>query len=176
MTVKPPAPPPLPDELDRLLRRLQAAVCAAGGAGGARDRQLAALGARRGAARAARRGGRRPRPGDHLDAPALLRAAGRQDVRRVGTRQASAIPKPTQQALRTLEWIERAEVLVRVRAERDRQEPLRRSARAPRDRQGQDRRVAHARDARCPVPPPPRRRQRQQSDQQADPRGPDHRR
>ena len=60
--------------------------------------------------------------------------------------QASPIPKPTQQALRTLEWIERAESAVRLRPERYRQEPPRRGARASGDRPGQDRRLAHARD------------------------------
>jgi hypothetical protein len=51
---------------------------------GDRDGGLPALGARRGAARAALGGGRRSRPGDDPDAPARLRAAGRQDVRCLG--------------------------------------------------------------------------------------------
>ena len=70
----------------------------------------------------------------------------------------SAIPTKTQRALQTLEWIDRAEALRDLWSERDRQEPSRRSARPPRDRQRQDRRLAHARDARAATAPPPRRR------------------
>ena len=61
---------------------------------------------------------------------------------------ASAIPTQTQQALRTLEWIGRAENAGDLRAVRDRQEPLHRSVGPPRDRPRQNRRVAHPRDAR----------------------------
>ena len=43
----------------------------------------------------------------------------------------SAIPPKTQRALRTLEWIDRAEVLVGARPIRDWEEPSGRSARAP---------------------------------------------
>ena len=72
----------------------------------------------------------------------------------------SAIPPKTQRALQTLEWIDRAEVLVVCGPSGYRQEPPGRSARASRDRQRQDRRLAHARDARATAAPPPRRRQR----------------
>ena len=87
-----------------------AAIRPQGGTRGDRDRHQPAVGTRRSPPRPARRGSRRPRPRNDLDAPQSVRTAGRQDVRRVGT-QASAIPQPTQNALRTLEWIDRAEVL-----------------------------------------------------------------
>ena len=143
------------------------AACAAlrppGGAGGDRQRDRAALGTRRGPPGAARRGSRRPRPGDDPDAPPRVRAAGRQDLRRLGT---GPLRDPGQDPARAPDaGMDRPRRgAVRLRPERDRQEPPRRSARSPRDRQRQDRRLAHARDARATAAPPPRRRQRQQSD------------
>lgn len=87
------------------------ALRAPGGARGDRHRRQPALGARGGPPGAARRGSRRPRPRDHLDAPQAVRAASRQDID-AWDADASAIPLATQNALRTLEWIDRAEVLV----------------------------------------------------------------
>ena len=77
---------------------------------GDHDRPLAALGDRGGAARATRRGGRRPRPGDDPHAPPRLRLPAGKTFD-AWEPDASSIPKPTQQALRTLEWIGRAEAL-----------------------------------------------------------------
>ena len=56
------------------------------------------------------RGGRRSRPGDDPDAPPRLGPAGRQDVRCL-ERERLTDPQAIQQALRTLEWIARAENL-----------------------------------------------------------------
>jgi len=111
MTVTPPAPPPLPDELDRLLRRLRLPYVRR-----AAPEVLATANAQR------------------WEAAEVLRvllaeeAAGRDQatiqLRRRSSglpagktfdaweEKPSAIPKQTQQALRTLEWIDRAEVLV----------------------------------------------------------------
>jgi DNA replication protein DnaC len=110
MTVKPPAPPPLPDELDRLLRRLRLPYVRR-----AAPDVIATATAQR---------------WEHAEVLRVLlteEAAGR-DKATIGMRRrasglpagktfeawevaASVIPKPTQQALRTLEWIDRAEVL-----------------------------------------------------------------
>jgi DNA replication protein DnaC len=110
MTVKPPAPPPLPDELDRLLRRLRLPYVRR-----AAPDVIATATAQR---------------WEHAEVLRVLlteEAAGR-DQATISTRRrasglpagktfdaweqtASAIPKPTQQALRTLEWVDRAEVL-----------------------------------------------------------------
>ena len=84
MTVKTPRAPPLPDELDRLLRRLRMPYVRSAAPEVIATADRAALGARRGPAGPARRGGRRPRPGDDRDAPPRVRAAGRQDLRRLG--------------------------------------------------------------------------------------------
>jgi len=81
------------------------------------DRDLPALGTGRGAAGPAGRGGRRTRPGDDPDAPPLVRTTGRQDLD-AWDPAASPIPKASQQALRTLEWIDRAGEPLRVRTER----------------------------------------------------------
>ena len=111
MTVTPPAPPPLPDELDRLLRRLRLPYVRR-----AAPDVLSTANAQR------------------WEAAEVLRvllaeeAAGRDQatiqIRRRSSglpagktfdaweEKPSAIPKQTQQALRTLEWIDRAEVLV----------------------------------------------------------------
>jgi DNA replication protein DnaC len=111
MTVKPPAPPPLPSELDRLLRRLRLPYVR-----NAAPEVIATASAQR---------------WEHAEVLRVLlaeEAAGR-DQATIRTRrrasglpagktfdaweqQASVIPKQTQQALRTLEWIDRAEALV----------------------------------------------------------------
>jgi DNA replication protein DnaC len=110
MTVKPPALPPLPDELDRLLRRLRLPYVRR-----AAPEVIATAAAQR---------------WEHAEVLRVLlaeEAAGR-DQATISTRRrasglpagktfdawepaASAIPKPTQQALQTLEWVNRAEVL-----------------------------------------------------------------
>jgi len=110
MTVKPPAPPPVPDELDRLLRRLRLPYVRR-----AAPEVIATAAAQR---------------WEHAEVLRVLlaeEAAGR-DQATISTRRrasglpagktfdawepaASAIPKPTQQALQTLEWVNRAEVL-----------------------------------------------------------------
>jgi DNA replication protein DnaC len=111
MTVKPPAPPPLPDELDRLLRRLRLPYVRR-----AAPEVIATANAQR---------------WEHAEVLRVLlaeEAAGRDratiNMRRRSSglpagktfdaweEKASAIPKPTQQALQTLEWIDRAEALV----------------------------------------------------------------
>jgi DNA replication protein DnaC len=111
MTVKPPAPPALPDELDRLLRRMRLPYIRR-----AAPEVIATANAQR---------------WEHAEVLRVLleeEVAGR-DQATIRTRRkasglpagktfdaweekASAIPKPTQQALRTLEWIDRAEALV----------------------------------------------------------------
>jgi DNA replication protein DnaC len=111
MTVKPPAPPPLPDELDRLLRRLRMPYVRR-----AAPDVIATAAAQR---------------WEHAEVLRILlaeEAAGR-DQATISMRrrasglpagktfdawepEASVIPKPTQQALQTLEWVNRAEVLV----------------------------------------------------------------
>src|SRR5689334_8095764 len=110
MTVKPPAPPPLPDELETLLRRLRMPYV------------------RRAAPEViATAASQRWEPAEVLRVLLAEEAAGRdQATIRMRRRQsglpagktfdawnadASPIPKPTQQALRTLEWIDRAENL-----------------------------------------------------------------
>jgi DNA replication protein DnaC len=111
MTVKPPAPPPLPDELDRLLRRLRLPYVRR-----AAPDVIATANAQR---------------WEHAEVLRVLLAeeAGGRDQATIAMRRrssglpagktfdaweekASAIPKPTQQALQTLEWIDRAEALV----------------------------------------------------------------
>jgi hypothetical protein len=110
MTVKPPAPPPLPQELDRLLRRLRLPYVRR-----AAPEMLATAAAQR---------------WEHSEVLKVLlaeEAQGRDQATIQMRRRASGlpagktfnawehersvIPKPTQQALRTLEWVERAEVL-----------------------------------------------------------------
>jgi DNA replication protein DnaC len=110
MTVKTPAPPPLPDELDRLLRRLRMPYVRK-----AAPDVIATATAQRWD------------PAEVLRVLLAEEAAGRDQAtirmrrRQSGLpagktfdawdEQASPIPKPTQQALRTLEWIARAENL-----------------------------------------------------------------
>ena len=168
MTVKPPTPPPLPDELDRLLRRLRLPYVRR-----AAPEVIATATAQR---------------WEHAEVLRVLlaeEAAGRDQATIRMRRRASGLPagktfdawEPDRSAIPKPDPAGAADPRVdrprrgpgRVRPERNRQEPLRRGARAPRDRQRQDRRLAHARDARATAPPPPRRRQRQQSDRQADP-------
>jgi DNA replication protein DnaC len=111
MTVKPPAPPPLPDELDRLLRRLRLPYVRR-----AAPEVIATATAQR---------------WEHAEVLRVLlteEAAGR-DQATISMRRrasglpagktfdawedtASVIPKPTQHALQTLEWVNRAEALV----------------------------------------------------------------
>ena len=111
MTIKPPDPPSLPHELDRLLRRLRMPYVRR-----AAPEVIATANSQR---------------WEHAEVLRVLlaeEAAGRDqatiNMRRkasglpagktfdVWEEKASAIPKPTQQALRTLEWIGHAEVLV----------------------------------------------------------------
>jgi DNA replication protein DnaC len=110
MTLTPPAPPPLSDELEGLLRRLRLPYVRR-----AAPEVLATANSQR---------------WEHAEVLRVLlgeEAAGRDQatirMRRQASglpagktfdawqEKASAIPKPTQQALRTLEWIDRAEVL-----------------------------------------------------------------
>ena len=110
MTVKTPQPPPLPDELDRLLRRLRLPYI--------RSAAAEVITTAR---------SQRWEPAEVLRVLLAEEAAGR-DRATIRTRRrasglpagktfdawepdASSIPKPTQQALRTLEWIGRAEAL-----------------------------------------------------------------
>jgi DNA replication protein DnaC len=111
MTVKPPPAPPLPDELERLLRRLRLPYLR-----NAAPDVLATATAQRW------------EPAEILRVLLAEEAAGRDhatiEMRRrasqlpagktleVWDETASAIPKATQQALRTLEWVARAENLV----------------------------------------------------------------
>jgi DNA replication protein DnaC len=110
MTITPPTPPPITEELDRLLRRLRLPYMRK-----AAPEVIATAAAQR---------------WEHSEVLRMLlaeEAAGR-DRATIGTRRrasglpadktfdawepaASAIPKPTQQALQTLEWVDRAEVL-----------------------------------------------------------------
>jgi DNA replication protein DnaC len=111
MTLKPPTAPPLPDELERLLRRLRLPYVRR-----AAPEVIATATTQR---------------WEHAEVLRVLlseEAAGRDqatiNLRRRASglpagktfdaweHEASAIPKPTQQALRTLEWVDRAEVLV----------------------------------------------------------------
>ena len=109
MSVNDPSPAPLARDW-RGCCAAAAALRPPGGARGARHRRLAALGALRGPARPAPRGGGRPRPSDD---PNRRRASGLPAGKTLEAwdEAASAIPKPTQQALCTLEWVERAETL-----------------------------------------------------------------
>jgi DNA replication protein DnaC len=110
MTVKPPAPPPLPDELERLLRRLRLPYVRR-----AAPEVIATANAQR---------------WEHAEVLRVLlaeEAAGRDQATIAMRRRASGLPagktfdaweekasaisKPTQQALRTLEWVDRAEAL-----------------------------------------------------------------
>jgi DNA replication protein DnaC len=110
MTVKAPQPPPLPDELDRLLRRLRLPHIRR-----AAPEVIATAAAQRW------------EPAEVLRVLLAEEAAGR-DRATIALRRrasglpagktfdawkqdASSIPKPTQQALRTLEWVGRAESL-----------------------------------------------------------------
>jgi DNA replication protein DnaC len=111
MSVKAPAPPPLPDELEGLPRRLRLPYVRR-----AAPEVLATAKAQRW------------EPAEVLRVLLVEEAAGRDQAtirnrRRASAlptgktfdaweQDASAIPKATQQALRTLEWIERAETLV----------------------------------------------------------------
>jgi hypothetical protein len=168
MTVKTPAAPPLPDELERLLHRLRLpyvrraapdVIATATAQRWEHAEVLKVLLAEEAAGR------------DQATIRTRRRASGLPAGKTFDTWEPkrSVIPAATQQALRTLEWIDRAEVL-RLWAKRDGQVALHRSARPSRDRQGPHRRLAHPRDTRATPAPPPRRRQCQQGDREADPR------
>jgi DNA replication protein DnaC len=112
MTVKPPDPPPLPDELDRLLRRLRMpyvrkaapeVIATANSQRWEHAEVLRVLLAEEAAGR------------DRATINMRRRASGLPEGKTFDAWEedkASAIPKPTQQALRTLEWVNRAEALV----------------------------------------------------------------
>lgn len=169
MTVKPPAPPPLPDELERLLRRLRLPYVRR-----AAPEVLATANSQR---------------WEHAEVLRVLlaeEAAGRDQASITARRRASglpagktfdaweheksAIPKQTQQALRTLEWIDRAEVLVGCGPSGTGKSHFVKALGHLAIDKGKDGRVAHARDARRAAAPPPRARHRHQGDRQADPR------
>jgi DNA replication protein DnaC len=156
MTIKTPAPPPIPDELDRLLRRLRMPYV----------RQAAAELI---ATAAAQRW-------EHAEVLRVLlaeEAAGRDQatirMRRRASglpagktfdawdENASPIPKQTQHALRTLEWVHRAEALCVCgpsgTGKSHLVEALGHLAIDPR----KDGRLAHARVARGAAAPPPHR-------------------
>ena len=92
---------------------------------------------------------------------------GRQDLRQLESRRRSSIPAATQRALRSLEWVERAENLVVAGPSGNRQVPSARSHRPPRGRPRAVRRLVlcrgprgHRSDVtgsttRCPRPSPP---------------------
>jgi DNA replication protein DnaC len=110
MTVKPPAPPPLPDELEALLRRLRLpyvrkaapeVIATATAQRCEHAEVLRVLLAEEAAGR------------DHATTSMRRRSSGLPAAKTFDAweQHASEIPNQTQQALRTLEWIERAEVL-----------------------------------------------------------------
>jgi DNA replication protein DnaC len=111
MTVKTPPPPPLPDELDRLLRRLRMpyvrraapeVIATANSQRWEHAEVLRVLLAEEAAGR------------DQATMSMRRRASGLPAGKTFDAweQDASVIPKPTQQALQTLEWVNRAEVLV----------------------------------------------------------------
>ncbi len=156
MSVQTPPPPPLPEELDRLLRRLRLPYVR-----GAAPEVIATAAAQRW------------EPAEILRVLLTEEAAGRDQatirMRRRSSQlpagktldtwqeKASTIPKATQQALRTLEWVDTRGEPLRLRPVRDREESLGRGARAPRDRPRQDSRLAHPGVPRGAPAPPPRR-------------------
>jgi DNA replication protein DnaC len=110
MTVTPPAPPPLPVELDRLLRRLRLpyvrraapeVIATANSQRWEHAEVLKVLLAEEAAGR------------DHATTSMRRRSSGLPAGKTFDAWEPdkSVIPKPSQQALRTLEWIDRAEVL-----------------------------------------------------------------
>jgi len=110
MTVKAPEPPPLPAELDRLLRRLRLpyvrraapeVIATAASQRWEHAEVLKVLLAEEAAGR------------DHATTSMRRRSSGLPAGKTFDAWEPdkSAIPKPTQQALRTLEWIDRHEVL-----------------------------------------------------------------
>jgi DNA replication protein DnaC len=110
MTVTPPAAPPLPGELDRLLRRLRLpyvrraapeVIATAASQRWEHAEVLRVLLAEEAAGR------------DHATTSMRRRSSGLPAGKTFDAWEPnkSAIPKPTQQALRTLEWIDRHEVL-----------------------------------------------------------------
>lgn len=110
MTVKPPDPPPLTDELDRLLRRLRMpyvrraapeVIATANAQRWEHAEVLRVLLAEEAAGR------------DHATIATRRRASGLPAGKTFDAweNDASIIPAQTQNALRTLEWVDRAEVL-----------------------------------------------------------------
>jgi DNA replication protein DnaC len=155
MTLTTPAPPPLPDEVDRLLRRLRLPYVRK-----AAPEVIATATAQRW------------EPAEVLRVLLAEEAKGRDQATIAMRRRASGlpagktfdawdenaspIPNSTQQALRTLEWIGRAEALC-VCGPSGTGKSHRRGARPSRDRPRQDGRLAHARVARDAAAPPPSR-------------------
>ena len=111
MTVKPPAPPPLPDELDRLLRRLRLPYV-----GRAAPEVIATAIAQRWEyaevlrARLAGEAARRDQATIRMRRRVSELPAGK--TFDAWERDRCAVPPKTQRALRTREWIDRAEVVV----------------------------------------------------------------
>ena len=155
MTIKTPPAPPLPDEVDRLLRRLRMPYVRH-----AAPEVLATAKSQRWD------------PAEVLHVLLAEEAAGRDRAtirmrRRASglpagktfdawNQNASPIPTATQQSLKTLEWIGRAENLCICGPSGTGKSHLAEAFRSRRDRRGQDRRLAHARVAGHADAPPPR--------------------
>ena len=156
MTVTTPPPPPLPDELEALLRRLRLpyvrraapeVIATANSQRWEHAEVLKVLLAEEAAGR------------DHATTSMRRRSSGLPAGKTFDAWEpgASAIPPQTQQALRTLEWIDRAEVLCVCGPSGTGKSHFIEALGHLAIDNGKTGHVAHARDARCPVPPPPRR-------------------
>lgn len=155
MTVTPPAAPPLPAELEALLRRLRlpyvrkAAPDVIANATAQRWEHAEVLRVLLAEEAAGR---------DHATTSMRRRSSGLPAGKTFDAwdAQACAIPAKTQQSLRTLEWIDRAEVLCVCGPSGTGKSHLVESIGPPGDRPWQDRRVAHPGDPRAACAPPPR--------------------